>query len=206
MGTFETGTRAASGILNLSRRTFLKGSGGLALGIAFAPLLRGGEALAATAEPFTPNAFVRIAGDGSVTILAGQTSAAVTLSILNDTLIEENETLTLSLTGLTANSPGVSLQAGATQATSTIADNDTALLRIAATTNAAEAGSVAGVFTITASTTPPVVCSGAGPTLSARFACQGLTFQSFTVELEEPLSRFWWLAERPIPNVWASLA
>ncbi|MDH4561720.1 xanthine dehydrogenase family protein molybdopterin-binding subunit [Pseudomonas sp. BN411] len=70
MGTFETETRAASGILNVSRRTFLKGSGGFALGIAFAPLLRGGEALAATAEPFAPNAFVRIAGDGSVTILA----------------------------------------------------------------------------------------------------------------------------------------
>ncbi len=70
MGTFETETRAASGILNVSRRTFLKGSGGLALGIAFAPLLKGGEALAATAEPFTPNAFVRIAGDGTVTILA----------------------------------------------------------------------------------------------------------------------------------------
>ncbi len=69
MGTFETETRAASGILNVSRRTFLKGSGGLALGIAFAPLLRGGEALAA-AEPFMPNAFVRIAPDNTVTILA----------------------------------------------------------------------------------------------------------------------------------------
>jgi isoquinoline 1-oxidoreductase beta subunit len=69
MGTFETDTRAASGILNVSRRTFLKGSGGFALGIALAPLLRGGEALAA-AEPFVANAFVRIASDGSVTILA----------------------------------------------------------------------------------------------------------------------------------------
>ncbi len=70
MGTFETETRAASGILNVSRRTFLKGSGGLALGIAFAPLLKGGDALAASAEPFMPNAFVRIAGDGRVTVLA----------------------------------------------------------------------------------------------------------------------------------------
>ncbi|WP_137822772.1 xanthine dehydrogenase family protein molybdopterin-binding subunit [Pseudomonas sp. D(2018)] len=70
MGTFETNTRASSGILNVSRRTFLKGSGGLALGIAFAPLLRSGEALAAAAGPFMPNAFVRIADDGSVTVLA----------------------------------------------------------------------------------------------------------------------------------------
>jgi isoquinoline 1-oxidoreductase beta subunit len=69
MGKFEPDTKAGSGILNVSRRTFLQGSGGLALGIFFAPLLRGGEALAA-GEPFAPNAFVRIGGDGSVTILA----------------------------------------------------------------------------------------------------------------------------------------
>ncbi|BAN48923.1 xanthine dehydrogenase family protein molybdopterin-binding subunit [Metapseudomonas resinovorans] len=70
MGIFEKETRASSGLLNVSRRGFLKGSGGLALGIAFAPLLRGGEALAAPVGPFMPNAFVRIAEDGSVTVLA----------------------------------------------------------------------------------------------------------------------------------------
>lgn len=69
MGKFEPDTTAGSGILNVSRRTFLRGSGGLALGILFAPLMRGGEALAA-GEPFAANAFVRIGGDGSVTILA----------------------------------------------------------------------------------------------------------------------------------------
>lgn len=69
MGKIETPASAACGILNVSRRTLLKGAGGLALGIFFAPLMRGGEALAAGA-PFGPNAFVRIDSDGMVTVLA----------------------------------------------------------------------------------------------------------------------------------------
>ncbi|MFI8746463.1 molybdopterin cofactor-binding domain-containing protein [Pseudomonas sp. NPDC077186] len=69
MGKIETPDSAARGILNLSRRSLLKGAGGLALGIFFAPLLRGMEALAA-GSPLEPNAFVRIDLDGSVTVLA----------------------------------------------------------------------------------------------------------------------------------------
>jgi len=60
----ETGS-----ILNVSRRTFLRGAGGLALGIYFAPLLgKLGEAQAAS--DFEANAFVRIAPDGTVTVIA----------------------------------------------------------------------------------------------------------------------------------------
>ncbi|WP_028238785.1 xanthine dehydrogenase family protein molybdopterin-binding subunit [Stutzerimonas azotifigens] len=69
MGKIETPDSAARGILNVSRRTLLKGAGGLALGIFFAPLLRGVDALAAS-QPFGPNAFVRIDSDGVVTVLA----------------------------------------------------------------------------------------------------------------------------------------
>lgn len=69
MGKIETPDSAARGILNLSRRSLLKGAGGLALGIFFAPLLRGMEALAA-GSPLEPNAFVRIDLDGTVTVLA----------------------------------------------------------------------------------------------------------------------------------------
>ncbi|MFI8611250.1 molybdopterin cofactor-binding domain-containing protein [Pseudomonas sp. NPDC077649] len=69
MGKIETPDSAARGILNLSRRSLLKGAGGLALGIFFAPLLRGREALAA-GSPLEPNAFVRIDLDGTVTVLA----------------------------------------------------------------------------------------------------------------------------------------
>lgn len=69
MGKIETPDSATRGILNVSRRTLLKGSGGLALGIFFAPLLRGMDALAA-GGPLEPNAFVRIDLDGTVTVLA----------------------------------------------------------------------------------------------------------------------------------------
>ncbi len=71
MGKIETPDSAARGILNVSRRSLLKGTGGLALGFFLAPLMRGGEALSATAsQPFGPNAFVRIDSDGMVTVLA----------------------------------------------------------------------------------------------------------------------------------------
>jgi isoquinoline 1-oxidoreductase subunit beta len=69
MGKIETPDGATRGILNVSRRSLLKGAGGLALGIFFAPLLRGMEALAA-GSPLEPNAFVRIDLDGTVTVLA----------------------------------------------------------------------------------------------------------------------------------------
>uniref|UniRef100_UPI003CC8210B molybdopterin cofactor-binding domain-containing protein n=2 Tax=Pseudomonas TaxID=286 RepID=UPI003CC8210B len=59
----------AGSILNVSRRSFLRGAGGLALGIYFAPLLgKLGDAQAAS--DFEPNAFVRIAPDGTVTVIA----------------------------------------------------------------------------------------------------------------------------------------
>ncbi|MCL6693305.1 xanthine dehydrogenase family protein molybdopterin-binding subunit [Pseudomonas sp. R3.Fl] len=62
---------AGDGILNVSRRHFLRGAGGLALGIYFAPLLgRFGDPQAAAAKAFEPNAFVRIAPDGTVTVIA----------------------------------------------------------------------------------------------------------------------------------------
>lgn len=57
------------GIFNFSRRHFLRGAGGLALGVYFAPLLgHFGEAQAAA--DFEPNAFVRITPDGTVTVIA----------------------------------------------------------------------------------------------------------------------------------------
>ena len=70
MGKIETPDSATRGILNVSRRTLLKGGGGLALGIFFAPLLRGMDALAAAGGSLEPNAFVRIDLDGTVTVLA----------------------------------------------------------------------------------------------------------------------------------------
>jgi isoquinoline 1-oxidoreductase beta subunit len=65
-----------STLVNTSRRDFLKGSAGLALGVVAAPALAqqagpgraGGEVV--TKAALAPNAFVRVAADGSVTVVA----------------------------------------------------------------------------------------------------------------------------------------
>jgi isoquinoline 1-oxidoreductase beta subunit len=58
---------------NPSRRNFLKGSaalaGGLIIGFHIPEQGRAAQAAAASGEPFAPNAFLRIAGDGSVTVI-----------------------------------------------------------------------------------------------------------------------------------------
>ncbi|TFH85194.1 xanthine dehydrogenase family protein molybdopterin-binding subunit [Billgrantia azerbaijanica] len=59
-------------LINVSRRGFMKGTAGLALGLYVAPLLgRGGQALAADANgEFAPNAFLRVTPDGEVVVIA----------------------------------------------------------------------------------------------------------------------------------------
>ncbi|MCW5625689.1 MAG: xanthine dehydrogenase family protein molybdopterin-binding subunit, partial [Burkholderiales bacterium] len=58
-----------AGIVNVSRRRFLEGTGGLALGLYLNPLAAG-TAAAATPKIFEPNAFVQIGTDSSVTVIA----------------------------------------------------------------------------------------------------------------------------------------
>ena len=88
---------------------------------------------------------------GSVTILAGATSATIDVSVLDDLIVEANETVALTLTGITAGDPDIAIDGGANAATVTITDNDAALVSIAATTpNAAEPGTN-GRFTVTMS-------------------------------------------------------
>lgn len=55
-----------STLVNMSRRAFLKGAGGLCLAVYLKPVLAAAEA----GRPFEPNAFVRIAPDDTVTIIA----------------------------------------------------------------------------------------------------------------------------------------
>jgi hypothetical protein len=83
---------------------------------------------------------------GSVTIPAGATTATITIPTINDLIIEGNETVIVTLTGITSGAASL----GTTLiATNTIADNDTSTVSIANTTNGAETGSVAGVMTVT---------------------------------------------------------
>ncbi|MFC3284011.1 molybdopterin cofactor-binding domain-containing protein, partial [Litchfieldella rifensis] len=63
----------AVGVVNISRRRFLQGSAGLVLGLYLAPLTLNGsraEAQEGAEADFEPNAFVRIATDGTVIVLA----------------------------------------------------------------------------------------------------------------------------------------
>ena len=86
---------------------------------------------------------------GSVTILAGESSATIDVSVLNDDILEESETVIVTLTG--TNDPDVSINTGADFATVTIADEDTATLSIAANDPTAAEPGDDGQFTITLS-------------------------------------------------------
>ncbi|SDD06159.1 Calx-beta domain-containing protein [Pedobacter soli] len=84
----------------------------------------------------------------TVTIPAGQTTATVTVPVLDDNTAEGNETVVLTLTAATSNS---AVTAGTTPATVNISDNDTAVATITAGTTGNENGPVNGTFTVTLS-------------------------------------------------------
>ncbi|QFZ92723.2 Calx-beta domain-containing protein [Synechococcus elongatus PCC 11802] len=94
---------------------------------------------------------------GSVTFAAGSNTATVTLSPINDSLVEGDETVILSI----ANNPSYSIAPGQGSATVTIQDNDTppvalpVISVIASDAIAAEGGSNTSTFTLsrTGSTT-----------------------------------------------------
>ncbi len=82
---------------------------------------------------------------GTVTIPAGATSATITIPVIDDAIVEANETVQITLTGASSSLAVL----GTTAATNTIASNDTATVSITRTTNGNEAGPVSAVFTVT---------------------------------------------------------
>jgi hypothetical protein len=86
----------------------------------------------------------------TVTIPAGQTSATVTIPVVNDTTVETNETVIATIS-LGAHSPLVTLNPQQTSATATIQDNDAAEVSVAAAAQGSEAGPTSGRFTLTQS-------------------------------------------------------
>ena len=87
---------------------------------------------------------------GTVTIPANTSSATISVPVLNDNLIEADETVTVTLNSITSGDPTVSIGA-ANNATLNILDDDTGTVSIAATTNGNETGPVDGRFTVTQS-------------------------------------------------------
>jgi len=85
---------------------------------------------------------------GTVTILAGQTTATIDVTVINDGTLESDETVVVTLTGITSGDPQVSLGTPLT-ATVTITDNDTATANLSVTQNGNETGPVNIVYTVT---------------------------------------------------------
>ena len=83
---------------------------------------------------------------GTVTIPAGSTSATIWIPVLDDAIVEGSETALLTLTSVTS---GLATLSGSVAASNTIADNDSATVSLANTTNGAETGPVSGVMTVT---------------------------------------------------------
>ena len=77
---------------------------------------------------------------GTVTILAGSTSATINVATIDDALIEATEDVIVTLTGITAGDPQVTIDSANDDATITLTDNDSALVSIAATTNGERSG------------------------------------------------------------------
>ncbi len=89
---------------------------------------------------------------GTVTIPANTSSAVINLTILTDVLVEANETVIVTLTGITAGDAAIAVDTDNDDATITIPDNDNALVSIAATDDVVdETGSDNGVYTVTLS-------------------------------------------------------
>ena len=87
---------------------------------------------------------------GTVTILANATTATIDVSVLDDNLLEDNETITVTLTGITSGDADISLGATVSD-TVTIADNDAAVVTINANDNTAAEPGNHGQFTVTLS-------------------------------------------------------
>ncbi len=87
---------------------------------------------------------------GTVTIPAGQTTAAITVTALDDLIVETDEAVSLKLTKVIGDAE-ISVDASASSASLTILDNDAAKISIAMTQDGNETGPVSGKFTITQS-------------------------------------------------------
>ena len=88
---------------------------------------------------------------GSVTILAGQTTADINVAVTNDDTVEATETLSITLTGFGAHDSDITLGTAAT-ASLDIIDNDTASVTIGKIADGAETATpTSGKFRVTQS-------------------------------------------------------
>ena len=104
---------------------------------------------------------------GTVTILAGATTATISIPVIDDAIVEPAETVIVTLTSVTS---GLATLGATVAATNTITNNDTSTASIANTTNGQESGPTNGVMTVTltkASSTNTVISYSIGGTATA---------------------------------------
>ena len=87
---------------------------------------------------------------GTVTILANSTTAVIDVSVLDENLLEDNETVTVTLTGINSGDADITL-GGTVSDTVTITDDDTAVVTIHANDASAIEPANHGQFTVTLS-------------------------------------------------------
>jgi hypothetical protein len=84
---------------------------------------------------------------GTVIILAGQTSALIDVNVINDVLLEDNETVVITLTGISSGDADISVGAANSDVV-TISDNDTAEVTIGVTDSSVTEEGDTGQFTV----------------------------------------------------------
>src|SRR5207249_1109330 len=106
---------------------------------------------------------------GSLTIPANQLSATIPVAVLDDTLVEATETVSVTLTAISSGDPQIAL-GGPNSATLSIADNDTSALSIARTRDGNESRPVSTRLTAAltqASATDTLLSYSVGGTASS---------------------------------------
>ena len=91
-----------------------------------------------------------VALSGTVTVLAGETTATIDVSVIDDNLLEDNETVSVMLTSIDSGDSDITIGTS-NSATVTIADEDLALVSVTASDPVAGEPSDSGQFTISMS-------------------------------------------------------
>ena len=90
-----------------------------------------------TATPGAGNDYTPLSG--TVTISAGATTADIDVAVVNDSVVESNETVIVTLAGITSGDPQITINQANKAATVSIADDDVATVSIAKIGDATEA-------------------------------------------------------------------
>ncbi|RYX78251.1 tandem-95 repeat protein, partial [bacterium] len=121
----------------------------------------------------------------TVNIPAGQTSATVSILVLQDNIVEPTETVVLTMVAATSNS---SITAITTPESINITDNTTSVVTIAPGTNGSENGPVNGTFIVTlsnVSATPTTITYTVGGTATEGSDYTPIVLKSITIPAGE---------------------